>query len=202
MDLKLIELKLKIVDLLARNNQKKFTINQISRQLAKPYSLVNRAVHSLTKENILSGSWLGHSKSLEINLKIEETLALILMNELVKRQDFLKRNEIRLLIAELESKAKEIYKGSLLSIVVFGSYAKGTENKESDIDILFIVKRKKNIGKILKEIYAQFEKNISIIQLTENDMKNKKNKPFMDEVLKSHLIMFGVNEFMKEVYCI
>lgn len=53
-----MKLELKIIDLLARNMERKFTINEIAKSLEEYYSFVHRTVNKLSgelKNNILNG---------------------------------------------------------------------------------------------------------------------------------------------------
>jgi predicted nucleotidyltransferase len=74
------------------------------------------------------------------------------------------------------------------SIVLFGSFAKGTNNEDSDIDILIITNNKKPID--LLDIKGH---ELQIIQLTPLEWKEKvkKDKPFYHEVITTGIPLIG-----------
>ena len=86
-----------------------------------------------------------------------------------------------------------------ISIVLFGSYAKGTATKESDIDILLISKTKAGIDKITKEIYAKYGKEINPVIMTSEDFKRQKDKALIKEIIKDHYVLYGVEKFVNLV---
>lgn len=77
----------------------------------------------------------------------------------------------------------ELYGNRLSRLILFGSYAKGEENEDSDIDLLVILKDKdisvfSEIEKINKEAYPiilESGKIISFIPTTEQAFQNSTN---------------------------
>jgi predicted nucleotidyltransferase len=100
----------------------------------------------------------------------------------------LKDEKIKKLLNDLEIKLSEVFKNNLKKIILFGSYAKGNYNNESDIDIMVLLTETdlnkyddviadiviELIGKysiypsILIENEHQFYKNIQIEALFKN----------------------------------
>lgn len=86
------------------------------------------------------------------------------------------------------------------AIVLFGSYAKGQETMESDIDILLITRRKFDIDKMTKDIYAKYGKEISPIMLFPNDFKRQRDKAILKEIISNHYILYGAENFVNMVF--
>ena len=84
--------------------------------------------------------------------------------------------------------------------MLFGSYAKGTATKESDIDILIVCKKKAEITRAIREIHAKYGKEIVPILITPIEFKKQKEKPIIKEVIKYHYILYGFEEFIEKVY--
>jgi len=193
-----MKLELKIVDLLARNIEKKFTINEIAKTLKKYYSFVHRTVNKLIKDGVITKEKAGKSYLCSINLENEKTIVLIQLSEIEKRSEFYSSNkEIKLILEDFVKSAESIV--NPISIVLFGSYAKGTVTKESDIDILLLSKTKAGIDRIAKEIYAKYGKEINALIMTSDDFKKQKDKVVIKEIINNHYVLYGAEKFVNLV---
>jgi predicted nucleotidyltransferase len=204
-----MRLQLKIVELL--ENEKELTINQIAKKLKESYSFVNRIVNAMIKENILLKESVGHSFLCRLNLANDTAKALFILNETNKKKEFFEKNkDIKLISEEI---IKKIPEANMVSI--FGSYAKNTQTKESDIDVLIFTDKKIDSTELVRSINSVYNKEISPIIITKDDFKkNKTNenanhfqgirKPsafetLIREVIKSHIIINGFEEFIKMI---
>ena len=194
-----MKLELKIVDLLARNTERKLTINEIAKSLEEYYSFVHRTVNKLIKDNVITKEKAGKSYLCSIDLEAEKMITLIQLSEIEKKNEFYSSNkETRLILEDFTKSVKSSI--NLISIVLFGSSAKGTATKESDIDILLITKSKTGIDKITKEIYAKFGKEVNAIAITPEDFKRQKDKTLIKEIVKDHCVLYGVEKFVNLVF--
>lgn len=85
-----------------------------------------------------------------------------------------------------------------LAIILFGSYSRNTQNKDSDIDIAIIAK---NVDK--KAIF--FEKqNLENLTMKDIDLVNLDNKDISDgfkyEVLMNGIVLYCSNDYEFELY--
>ena len=87
------------------------------------------------------------------------------------------------------------------SVILFGSYAKGIETKDSDIDIL-IISKEKNVDNIISIFRTKYNISIRPIIIMPDDFKNIKidNKPFYEDLMEFGIILEGIEFFFKEVY--
>jgi len=87
------------------------------------------------------------------------------------------------------------------AIILFGSYAKGTETPESDIDLL-VVSKNKNIPKIASIFKTKYALIIRPVVINPKDFKNikKDNPAFYDDLINYGIIFDGFEFFFKEVY--
>jgi predicted nucleotidyltransferase/predicted transcriptional regulator len=85
--------------------------------------------------------------------------------------------------------------------IVFGSFAKGTETKNSDIDLLCVT-NKKNIREIAQTFGTKYNLNIQVVMVKISDFKNIKtdNPTFWDDLIEYGIILDGLDYFFKEVY--
>ena len=82
-------------------------------------------------------------------------------------------NNIDSVLASFTQKVRQIYGTHLEKIILYGSYARGTQNLDSDIDIMVILKNTESIhekvglvGSVITEMKEQFNVLISMIQVT------------------------------------
>ncbi len=101
-------------------------------------------------------------------------------NKRVKKMDKTKINEI------IKKFAKEVYKKYKCSeIILFGSYAKGNYNSDSDIDIAVILKDYDNLLKTqldLMRIRRKIDTRIEPHPIKEKDFNE--NNPLFNEIKK------------------
>ncbi len=70
-------------------------------------------------------------------------------------------------------------------IILFGSYAKGLEKKNSDIDI-YIETKSRNIKKTIESVNSKINVKIGTFDL---------NSPLIKEIIKNHIIIRGFEGF-------
>jgi len=85
--------------------------------------------------------------------------------------------------------------------IIFGSYAKGSETKNSDIDLLCVTNQK-NIREISQTFKTKYNLNIQIVVVKNSDFKNikKDNPEFWNDLIDYGLILSGFDSYFKEVY--
>ncbi len=78
------------------------------------------------------------------------------------------------------------------SLVVFGSFAKGEDTSESDIDILLITNSKKSPDLI--KYVKRLGKDISLLQCSYDEWKRKakSNKAFYEQILIFGIVLHGI----------
>ena len=98
----------------------------------------------------------------------------------------------------LELKLKQIFGDKLRKIILYGSYARGNFDSESDIDILVIIDdqnlRRYNqlLSQIELELFSKFNLLFSIIQENENYfLKNSDLLPFFRNVFEEGVVVYG-----------
>lgn len=144
-------------------------------------------LQNLEKEGILKSKIQGKNKNYFLNLENKEIVKnFILAIEHLRTIKFYKKN---LVIKEISEKINKHISGSAL---IFGSYAKGIQKKDSDLDILIVgngnEKEIEKIGKtynieISLKIYSEFKRDV----LTKESMKQhifiKNPEQLIEEIL-------------------
>ena len=85
--------------------------------------------------------------------------------------------------------------------IIFGSYAKNTETKNSDIDLLCVT-TKNNVGKLAQEFKTKYDLNIQVLTVKPSDFKNIKrdNPVFWSDLIEYGIVLDGLDYYFKEVY--
>ncbi|MDP3024536.1 MAG: nucleotidyltransferase domain-containing protein [candidate division Zixibacteria bacterium] len=89
------------------------------------------------------------------------------------------RKEIKPFLPQIKKLLERVYGDRLLNVFLYGSFAKGRANKESDIDIAVILKGKVNKGKeidkicdLLYDLELETGELISVYPVSESELKN------------------------------
>jgi len=134
------ETVLKIVGLLRKNLGKGFTILEISKLLKIGYRPAYNHVAELEKIKAINTKRVGSAKQCSLNLENAQSLHFLQEIDLARKEELYKGNQkIKAILEDVLSKIANQITSSLHSIILFGSHAKGTATKSSDIDLLFIV---------------------------------------------------------------
>ena len=161
----------------------------IGRDLAKKIPLsqkgISLALNELESKSILRSHRRGNQKVFSLNKDNSEVLDHIHLLELYRKIRFL---ETHRLIAN-------ILKADSRTVVVFGSYARGDERPDSDLDLLIIGQRKDNDY----DSYAKpFDLEVSTKYVSEPEFKQQviRKNPLFSEIVHSHIILSGFEVFV------
>ncbi|EHP88513.1 nucleotidyltransferase domain-containing protein [Methanotorris formicicus] len=109
------------------------------------------------------------------------------------------------ILNESLQKCKEKFDDDLISIILFGSYARGTATKYSDVDLLVIAnnlpKRRIDRYKIIKdidlEILKKYHITISPILIKPEELSTKSINPLIYGILTGYKVIYDKNNFWK-----
>jgi predicted nucleotidyltransferase len=162
---------------------KKYHASHLAKVLKKPQRTVLRRLEDLRKNNLLDYNSEGRNKYYYLNLSKASSFTLLVMLESYKELEFIsKHQDISLLLAELSKHS---------SIILFGSYAKNLQKKESDIDLVIIGRKSKKTEKIIKKY--PFEVNAHYLSLNLFKKQLWAGNHLALEIAKDH-IFFGEKE--------
>ncbi|HLD41463.1 MAG TPA: nucleotidyltransferase domain-containing protein [archaeon] len=170
---------LKIVGLMRTDLDKGSTILGISKKLKIGYRPAYNHIISMGKEGIIKIEVVGNAKLCSLNLNNPKCRHLLEeLDSLKKEEVYAKYPRIKPVIESLLSRVTSAHISEIHSVVLFGSYAKGTATKTSDIDLLFIVTDLKN-----KQLREGIERESASYQYSYN--------------LKVSQLITDINEFKK-----
>lgn len=74
------------------------------------------------------------------------------------------KSELQIVLKKVERTAKQLYGEKLDKIILYGSYARGDNTEESDIDIMIILNCEAGEIKKLRSVTAEMSSDISLEQ--------------------------------------
>ncbi len=83
---------------------------------------------------------------------------------------------------------------NIVSIALFGSYADGSFDEKSDVDLLIItLAKKEEIVRVIRELEDELSKSVSVslFKLSDWQMIAKKQDAFYKRVLENHFLLYG-----------
>lgn len=199
------ETLLKIIELMRKNLDVELSIFQISKRLKIGYAPAHNHIAEMEKERIITVSKAGNSKQCRLNLENSKTRHLLQEIDIKrKEQIYNKYPKLKSILEALILKLNEKYISEILSIVLFGSYAKGTASKKSDIDLMFILnnlKAKHIRGAIERECANyQYSYNMKISPLMTDVAEFKKMLMSKELNVGKEIKEFGISLYGHELF--
>lgn len=183
--------RLKILNHLGKNIGREFTMHELSKATKIPYATFYRTVKLMDELVVLRS--VGKATTMAINTENTSLKAYLTIASEEERKEFLKKKRI------ISKIASEISTND--TVLLFGSYAKGTEREESDIDLLIINKDGKRTLSFAKQ-ETLFKKKINPIFITPTEftlMLQEKEENVGKQALKNHIILKNPEKFWEMV---
>lgn len=159
-----------IIELFYKNKGNEFHLREIVRRTNINESMISRTLTKFKKENFLNFKQYGNTKNYHIirsPLVFKEFIDFDLKR--IQKINDRRQTAIKHLIG------KTFYKS--IFIILFGSTAKNTYRKDSDIDVLVVTNSNKNFKEVKEYVDAQFAIELNIFQITyKNLLKTLKYK--------------------------
>ncbi len=187
--------------------KKKFTIRKLSLLTKLSYDATYRHVHHLITEGALKEEKVGAYSNISINFESNFARKLIERASLKKTSEFLKKDiVVKKLLEELVKELEKSVTNELLSVVLYGSYAKETKTEQSDLDILVVVSTfdvREKIERVCGGIEMRYGKDIAPLITTARELKNmlKSEKPTVaQEILLDGIVLMGYEKYFSIVF--
>ncbi len=162
------------------------TINTIKNKCGYSYERVNTALKKLEKKKIVSSKKIGKTlvyKADYNNLYLKLSFYHYMTEKLI---DF--RNKHFIIWKAL----KKIEEGLLGMIILFGSYSKRNETKDSDIDLMIVSESKKERENAVYSIKSEYGLDIAPVFVKRTEFPKIKNEnPILWMDLKNHALIFN-----------
>jgi DNA polymerase sigma len=165
------------------------TILELSKKIKLDYKIVHTATKELVKKGLLESKPVGKS--------IQLTLKRIYSKEIFEAETE-RKEEL------LKNKNLQIIHNALINLpfqfigLIFGSYAKETYTKKSDIDLM-IITSEENQSKI-KSVISIIALDVHLIFFNYEEflqMKNSKEFSVVSEAIKNNIIIINIEDYYR-----
>jgi predicted nucleotidyltransferase len=184
---------IKILRVLSGSPRWEFSITELARDTRLDKSLVSKAIAKLEEENVVKVVTKGKTKLCKLNTENKVVRDIIL-------DLFLKDERMKEFISEkiLKSLSPRSF-SSIISILLYGSFAKGNFTPRSDVDLMIIVKDDSEIKKLekkLREISKKFMEEglilfCDIIKINEFKKLYTQKEPTILDLVKFNSLIYG-----------
>ena len=184
--------EIKILKLLLDKKEEKFTIRQISKASDLNYRIAYEKTMMLADEGLIYITRAGNSRICQLTNKLSVKVS---EAELARRDTLLKNKNLSVMLDSFMSISSKMF-----VLLVFGSYAKKTNTKFSDIDLMFIVpdEAERRLDKEIQAIASTLPLKIHVSVFKEsefNAMKNSKEITVGSEAIKHNVILYGIESY-------
>ena len=180
----LTPIQFSLLTLFFTNPKQTFYIQQIARILGKKAGVFQRTLNNLVEEGLLTNFYEGRARYFQANTAHPLYIEL--------KKIISKTTGVEGSLKELVGKIKEIE-----FAILYGSFAKAKERKDSDVDLLVVASLQAE-NKLLRKIKPlerriQREIHYKLYSREEYRKKRLKKDPFLEEVLNDQYILLKGN---------
>jgi len=185
----------KILKIFYENKNKPVHLREIARKTKLNESTVSSHLNNLVKTGILKTEKEANLKKFYVHKTQIPEIFPLFDTERLESLPILRRDAIKLYVQKLNKKP--------LLLIVFGSTAKKTFRKKSDIDILEITSEKNKDEETEKYVEAQTGMRIQTFKMTEEKFKEElqlKKERVIQSALETGFPVFNAKYFYEEIY--
>lgn len=182
----------KVIGLLLKE-QKAMTIRELSKKIKADYRITYTAVQRLVEKGVVNIQVVGGSSLCSLNKKYYGFEIYNAEDERKKR--LFKNRNINQLFKELNRKIDS----SFFILLVFGSYAKGKQGKNSDIDLMFI-SNEKGFEEKVDGVLSLLPLETHALVFSEKEfrrMLESKDFNVVKEAIGNYVLLYGIESFYR-----
>ena len=175
---------------------KEITLKEIMKRSGYSYEPVYRTVKQLVEKQLILLKKFGKTLvySLNFNKNFVKIAFFLYANE--KKEEFSKKHFL------ITKSLSDLTEDDLDFLAIFGSYAKGNYTKNSDIDILAVTNKQKNIESEIKSLKYKLGKELVPVVIPKIEFAKIKNEneQFWKDLIKYGVIFKGYELFYYYAY--
>lgn len=160
---------------------------ELARELEMSQKTVQNRLNLMEEEDLLRSTERGRTKEFVLNMENVLTKKLLVAAEIRKFHNLLSSS------FEVKEIIEDVLRQTDGYVVIYGSFAKGDWDEESDLDILLIDSGGKDEVKRLREKYSR-EIHFMFMQREEFIEGVRSQEPYLREILENHVICRGFEE--------
>src|SRR3990167_8075258 len=181
---------LQIISLFTNGFDREYYIREVEKLLKISPRTAQLILEDLENKGIIESKVKGKIKSYKLKIN-ELSNRYLTFVELYKSIAFMEKN---LLVKEVIEKISPFINGIG---IIFGSYAKGTSNKESDLDIFVAGNyEKEEIKRVSINLGIEISVKCYPLDIFE---KNISRDILLKEILKNHIVFINIEQFIQKV---
>ena len=180
--------KSRIMGLYVVDYRGQFYVREIARLLRIPLKNVQMALNLLEQEKIVKSRVSGKNKYFQLNLDNIQTKFMLIKTEIDRTMEFIeKKKGMNLFLKELKTDA---------TCIIFGSYAREMEQKNSDIDLLTVTEKKEELPFHLLPL------KVHQITISEKTFKAalQARETLIKEIEKNHILLNNHSWYVREMW--
>ena len=184
---------LKILDLYRNDYRRTLHVRQVARETRVDVKAVQLQLKRLERANILSSARKGRNKEYSVNLRNSIAKYYLVLAETFASITYLVRNFL------VKTIMTEIGDGLEGTTILFGSFAKGQSDKESDVDLFVITEKKPraSLNNAIGEVGDRVGREISVKYGTCGQFLKglEEGDPLVRETISNHIVLRGLDDF-------
>lgn len=165
-------------------------VREIAKKLKLSPSAISYMTKRLEREGILRHMTEGRNKKYFINFGNPAANGMLAAAEIAKRAEVMEKQFI------IKKLAGEVSFRSSVALL-FGSFAKGTADKGSDIDIMIIGKNNA-LEDGLEKFGKLYKKQVQVMSLSEGNFMRRGE--LVNEIMKNHIVLSNAEGFVDIVW--
>ena len=186
-----------VIRFLIEHKNEELNILNISKALKMDYKNIYSIIKRLEKLALVKLETFGQSNRVKLNKIVHPIL---FEAEFERRKEILKNKNLTVMLSSF----KRAIKSKLYILLLFGSYAKKTQTKSSDIDLMFICPDgfQNNFEKNVNMISRSMPLHLHPLVFSESqfsEMINAKEFNVGKEALKNNVILYGIEPYYRMI---
>lgn len=180
---------------------KKYHLRELARELDMDHTSVRPHLNSLKQKGVIKEKEKGRNKVFSLNHTSDLLPYYLIQAEADRTSEYLESNNtIRAFWKNFRDKSNSVTLSELDILVLFGSFASGTQDKKSDID-LFLAAPEETISKVINirnELETITGREIELEHT--NDLRNlivHEEPGTFGEIINNHIVLLGIEKFVQ-----